>query len=135
MPHYGSPDKLPERASRRSPRRRARDPVHHGDPDRDRRDPGASGLEALEAIRGLHERYGHIQEVIVQNFRAKPGTKMAARAEPSLDDLLWTARAAASARAEMHIQVPPNLSYDDFPRLSRPGSTTGAASRPSRSTT
>ena len=34
-------------------------------------------LEALEAIAALHERYGHIQEVIVQNFRAKPGTKMA----------------------------------------------------------
>jgi FO synthase len=56
--------------------------------------------------------------VIVQNFRAKPGTKMAGAPEPPLDDLLWTARAAREVLGpEMHVQVPPNLSYDDFPRL------------------
>ena len=67
-------------------------------------------------------RYGHIQEVIVQNFRAKPGTKMAGAPEPSLDDLLWTARAARDVLGpEMHVQVPPNLSYDEFPRLLEAG--------------
>jgi FO synthase len=56
--------------------------------------------------------------VIVQNFRAKPRTKMAAAPEPSLDDLLWTARAAREVLGpEMHVQVPPNLSHDDFPLL------------------
>jgi FO synthase len=75
-------------------------------------------VEALEAIAELHSRYGHVQEVIVQNFRAKPDTKMAAHPEPSLDELLWTARAARELLpADVHLQVPPNLSYDDFPRL------------------
>src|SRR6266566_3001607 len=44
-------------------------------------------LEALHAIRELSERYGHVQEVIVQNFRAKPGTRMAEAPEPLLDEL------------------------------------------------
>ena len=75
-------------------------------------------IEALLAIRELHERYGHIQEVIVQNFRAKAGTKMVDAPEPSLDELLWTAAAARLVLgADMNIQAPPNLSYDDFPRL------------------
>ena len=75
-------------------------------------------IEALLAIRELHERYGHIQEVIIQNFRAKPGTKMAGRPEPSLDDLLWTAAVARLVLGpEMNVQAPPNLSYEDFPRL------------------
>src|SRR6185312_4427909 len=65
---------------------------------------------------------GHIQEVIVQNFRAKAGTKMAGAPEPTLDDLLWTARAAREVLGpEMHVQVPPNLSYDEFPRLLEAG--------------
>jgi FO synthase len=75
-------------------------------------------IEALEAIAGLHEHYGHIQEVIVQNFRAKPGTQMAAHPEPTLDDLLWTAAVARLVLpADVHVQVPPNLSYDEFPQL------------------
>ena len=75
-------------------------------------------IEALLAIRELHERYGHIQEVIVQNFRAKPQTKMAGAPEPSLEEeLWWTAAARLVLGAEMNIQAPPNLSYDDFPRL------------------
>ena len=56
----------------------------------------AERLESLVAIRDLHERYGHIQEVIVQNFRAKPNTKRAAAPEPDLDDLLWTHRGRAA---------------------------------------
>ena len=54
----------------------------------------AERLEALFAIRDLHRSFGHIQEVIVQNFRAKPGTKLAGAAEPILDDLLWSLAAA-----------------------------------------
>jgi FO synthase len=78
----------------------------------------AERIESLKAIRDLHERYGHVQEVIVQNFRAKAGTRMASHPEPSLDDLLWTAAAARLVLpADVHVQVPPNLSYDDFPRL------------------
>src|SRR5262249_38597791 len=75
-------------------------------------------LEALAAIRDLHERHGHVQEVIVQNFRAKPGTKMAGHPEPSLEELLWTAAAARIVLGpEMNLQVPPNLSYEEFPQL------------------
>src|ERR671918_3148311 len=93
-PHYGSPDKWPER--RLETIRLAGElaiPVTTGiligiGETRTGR------IEALAEIRALHDRYGHIQEVIVQNFRAKPGTKMAAHPEPSLDDLLWTVRAA-----------------------------------------
>ena len=59
----------------------------------------AERLESLLAIRDLHERYGHIGEVIVQNFRAKPKTKRADAPEPDLDDLLWTHRRRAPAAA------------------------------------
>src|SRR4029077_15650207 len=57
-------------------------------------------------------------EVIVQNFRAKPGTRMAEHPEPSLEELLWTAAAARLVfHATIAVQVPPNLSYDEFPVL------------------
>ena len=82
----------------------------------------AERIDALLAIRDLHERYGHVQEVIVQNFRAKSGTKMVDAPEPSLDELLWTAAAARLVLGrDMNIQAPPNLSYDDFPRLLEAG--------------
>ena len=75
-------------------------------------------LDALLAIRDLGERHGHVQEVIVQNFRAKRGTRMAAHEEPSLDELLWTVAAARLVLGpEWHVQCPPNLSYEDFARL------------------
>ncbi len=78
----------------------------------------AERLEALEALRALHERHGHLQEVIVQNFRAKPGTRMAAHPEPTLDDHLWTIAVARLLLPEdVSVQAPPNLAYDDFPRL------------------
>ena len=77
----------------------------------------AERLEALMAIRDLDERYGHIQEVIVQNFRAKPGTKMAGSTEPTLEEHLWTIAAARVVLGpERHIQAPPNLT-EDFARL------------------
>jgi 7,8-didemethyl-8-hydroxy-5-deazariboflavin synthase CofG subunit len=75
-------------------------------------------IDSLFAIRTLHEKYGHIQEVIIQNFRAKPEIPMAAHPEPSLDDMLRTiALARLILGPQMNIQAPPNLSYDDFPRL------------------
>jgi FO synthase len=75
----------------------------------------AERLDALVAIRDLGE---HVQEVIVQNFRAKPGTRMAGHPEPSLDDHLWTIAAARIVLGPRgHVQAPPNLAYDDFPRL------------------
>src|SRR6266566_484161 len=79
-------------------------------------------VDSLFAIRTLHEKYGHIQEVIIQNFRSKPDIPMAAHPEPSLEDLLRTiAVARLILGPHMNIQAPPNLSYDDFPRLLEAG--------------
>ena len=78
----------------------------------------AERLEALEALAALHARHGHLQEVIVQNFRAKPGTRMADQPEPSLEEHLWTIAAARLLLPDsVAVQAPPNLAYDDFPRL------------------
>ncbi len=75
-------------------------------------------LDSLFAIRRLHLRYGHIQEVIVQNFRAKPGTPMASCPEPSLEELLRTiALARLILPGEMNLQAPPNLSAPRYERL------------------
>jgi len=75
-------------------------------------------LDSLFAIRALHEQYGHIQEVIVQNFRAKPDIPMAHHPEPPLEDMLRTiAIARLILGPHMNLQAPPNLSYADFPRL------------------
>jgi len=79
-------------------------------------------LDALYALRDLHDRYGHIQEIIVQNFRAKERTPMAGSDEPDMDDLLWTISAARLIFGpDMNIQAPPNLSHADFPRLMEAG--------------
>jgi 7,8-didemethyl-8-hydroxy-5-deazariboflavin synthase CofG subunit len=79
-------------------------------------------VDSLLAIRTLHETYGHIQEVIIQNFRAKPEIPMASHPEPSLDDMLRTiALARLILGPHMNIQAPPNLSYNDFPRLLEAG--------------
>jgi len=73
----------------------------------------AQRLDALRAIAASNERFGHVQEVIVQNFRAKPGTLMAAHPEPSLAELQWTIAAARLVLpAAIHLQSPPNLSED-----------------------
>jgi FO synthase len=78
----------------------------------------AERLEALVAIRDMHRRFGHVQEVIVQNFRAKAGTKREGAPEPNLDDLLWSLAAARLILGpEMNIQAPPNLSPGVYPRL------------------
>ena len=79
-------------------------------------------IDSLFAIRALHEKYRHIQEVIVQNFRAKPDIPMAHHPEPALDEMLRTlAIARLILGPEMNLQAPPNLSYADFPRLLEAG--------------
>jgi FO synthase len=117
-PHFGSPDKAPaKRLSTLRAAGAARVPFTTGiligiGETRSER------LEALWAIRELGARFGHVQEVIVQNFRAKAGTRMAAAPEPSLEELLWTIAAARIVLGPAaHVQAPPNLSYEDFPRL------------------
>jgi FO synthase len=67
-------------------------------------------VDSLIAIRDLHERYGHIQEVIVQNFRAKSGTPMARWPEPDREEMLRTLAVARLLMPQMNIQAPPNLS-------------------------
>src|SRR5436305_301322 len=116
-PHFGSPDKAP--AARLETLRAAGEAgvpfttgilIGIGETRAER-------LEALLAIRDLDERYGHIQEVIVQNFRAKPDTKMADAPEPSLDEHSWTIAAARILLGpHRHLQAPPNLT-EDFARL------------------
>jgi 7,8-didemethyl-8-hydroxy-5-deazariboflavin synthase CofG subunit len=72
-------------------------------------------VDSLFAIKELHERYGHIQEVIIQNFRAKPGIAMTDHAEPSLLDMLRTiAIARLILGGRMNIQAPPNLTPDAY---------------------
>jgi 7,8-didemethyl-8-hydroxy-5-deazariboflavin synthase CofH subunit len=67
-------------------------------------------IEALLAIKQSHQQYGHVQEVIIQNFRAKKGTAFEKNVEPSLEDFLWTIAAARLILGkEMSIQAPPNL--------------------------
>src|SRR6202158_2241080 len=74
-------------------------------------------VDSLIAIRDLHEKYGHIQEVIVQNFRAKSGTPMAHWAEPGRDEMLRTAAVARPLMPTMNIQAPPNLSDPHYADL------------------
>ncbi len=74
-------------------------------------------VDTLLATRDLHERYGHIQEVIVQNFRVKPTIPMAHWPEPSHGEMLRTVAVARLLLPEVNIQAPPNLSapyYDDL---------------------
>jgi len=71
-------------------------------------------VDALLAIRELHERHGQIQEVIVQNFRAKPDTAMGERADASLADMRRTIAVARLVLREMNIQAPPNLMPNEY---------------------
>lgn len=75
-------------------------------------------IDSLLALRDLNDAHGHIQEIIVQNFRPKPGTRMANAAAPDIDDHLWTiAVARLIFEPEMNIQAPPNLSPGALGRL------------------
>jgi len=78
-------------------------------------------VDALLAIRELNDRYGHIQEVIVQNFRAKPDIPMRLHAEPSVNDHARTIAVARLMLGEINVQVPPNLSDENYPFLLRAG--------------
>jgi FO synthase len=117
-PHHGSPDKYP--GARLASIRAAGE----------QRVPFTSGIligigetreeriDSLLALRELNDRYGHIQEIIIQNFRPKPGTRMAHWPAPSLEDHLWTIAIARLLFApSMNIQAPPNLSPGVLSRL------------------
>jgi FO synthase len=79
-------------------------------------------VDALLAIHSANQKYGHIQEVIVQPFRAKPDIRMAQAPEPSTEDLERTiAVARLILGGEMNIQSPPNLLADDYPDLLKAG--------------
>ena len=112
-PHFGSPDKLPARrlatiaaAGEASVPFTSGILIGIGETRRER-------VEALLALRNLHEIHGHIQEIIIQNFKAKADTKMAAAPEPDQTDHLWTiAIARLNFGPEMNIQAPPNLMPD-----------------------
>jgi FO synthase len=118
MPHYGSPDKDPARrletlelAGRAAVPFTSGILIGIGETRSER-------IESLLALRRVHERHGHLQEVIVQNFRAKPGTLMASAPEPDLEELLWTiAVARLLFGPKMNIQAPPNLSPGVLPQL------------------
>ncbi len=74
-------------------------------------------VETVLAIRDLHERYGHIQEVIVQNFRAKPSIPMANVAEPSQGEMLRTVAVTRLLMPQVNIQAPPNLNAPYYEEL------------------
>jgi FO synthase len=74
-------------------------------------------VESLLAIKRLHEEYGHIQEVIIQNFRAKPRIAMANWPEPDNGDMLRTLAVARLLLRGMNIQAPPNLTETRYERL------------------
>jgi len=74
-------------------------------------------VDTLLAIRELHERYGHIQEVIVQNFRGKPAIPMRNWPEPTSGEMMRSVAVARLLMPNVNIQAPPNLSapyYDDL---------------------
>jgi FO synthase len=71
-------------------------------------------VESLFALRELNERYGHIQEVIVQNFRAKPDTALCRHPEPDAFDHARTIAVARLVLGRVNIQAPPNLSDDNY---------------------
>jgi FO synthase len=117
-PHFGSPDKIPavrlrtiEDAGRLSIPFTSGILVGIGESSRER-------AGSLLALRELHRKYRHLQEVIIQNFKAKPGTAMHDAPEPGADEFLAT---VATARVvfgpRMNVQAPPNLSDPVYPRL------------------
>ena len=110
-PHFGSPDKQP--AVRLETIRQAgelRIPFTSGILIGIGESP-AERLDALLRLKDLHDAFGHLQEIIIQSFRAKPGTAMAAAPDPGLEELCRTiALARIVFGPEMTIQAPPNLS-------------------------
>jgi FO synthase len=121
-PHFGSPDKVPdvrlrtiEAAGRLSIPFTTGILVGIGENSRER-------AASLFAIRELHRKYRHVQEVIVQNFKAKAGTAMRQAPEPSEEEFLATVAAARVVFGPyVNVQAPPNLSEPHYPRLTDAG--------------
>ncbi len=121
-PHFGSPDKAPAaRLATLSAAGAAAIPfttgllIGIGETRRER-------IEALLALRELHRSHGHLQEIIIQNFRAKPGTRMAQAPEPPLAEHLWTVAVTRLLfGAHMSVQAPPNLQPAALDALVRAG--------------
>lgn len=120
--HHGSPDKAPEaRLETIRLAGEAKVPFTTGlligiGETRDDR------IRDLETLKALHDAHGHLQEIILQSFRAKPDTRMSAAPEPDLDELLWTVRAAREIFGDSSaIQVPPNLTPDGLRQLIEAG--------------
>jgi FO synthase len=117
-PHFGSPDKHP--AARLATIRAAGEQsvpfttgilIGIGETQEER-------IDSLLQLRDLHDEFGHIQEIIVQNFRPKLGTAMASAAPASIEDHLRTIALARIVFApEMNIQAPPNLTPEGLERL------------------
>mgnify|MGYP001394183465 CR=1 FL=1 len=118
MPHYGSPDKVPAR--RIETMRLAGETAV----------PFTSGIligigetrlervQSLLDLRAVQADYGNLQEIIIQNFRAKPDTLMVDAPEPDLNELLWTiAVARIIFGQDMNVQAPPNLSPGVLPQI------------------
>lgn len=116
--HYGSPDKIPVRRMTTLARAgRLGIPVTTGLLI-GIGESVAQRLEDMITLTRLHARYGHIQEVIIQNFRAKTGTKMAHAEEVSTDELLRTvALARLLLPSSVSVQVPPNLNSANLASL------------------
>ena len=118
MPHFGSPDKDPalrlktiELAGQAAVPFTSGILIGIGETRRER-------IESLLALREVNARHGHLQEVIIQNFRAKTNTVMADATEPDLDELLWTIAVARLVFGpDMSIQAPPNLSPGVLPQI------------------
>jgi len=121
-PHYGSPDKWPSvRLGTLREAGRLGIPftsgllVGIGETRRER-------IESLLALRDLQDEFGHIQELIIQNFRAKPGTRMAGHSEPSLEEQLWTISVTRLMfGGSLSVQAPPNLRSGHLGSLIRAG--------------
>jgi FO synthase len=115
MAHFGAPDKKPavrlaslEDAGRASVPWTTGILVGIGETYEER-------VDALLAIRAAHERHGHVQEVIIQNFRAKHDTPMAQHSEPSVDEMRTTiALARLVMGSDVGIQAPPNLTPIEY---------------------
>lgn len=118
MPHHGSPDKVP--AKRIETMRLAGEAAV----------PFTSGIligigetriervQSLLDLRAVHAEFGHIQEIIIQNFRAKEETLMVNAPEPDLNELLWTIAVARIVFGkDMNVQAPPNLSPGVLPQI------------------
>ncbi len=121
-PHFGAPDKVPAlRLATLKAAGEAKVPFTSGiligiGETREER------IEALEALRDLHRTHGHLQEVIIQNFRAKPDTRMKDAPEPSFDELLWTVAVARLIFGDtLSMQAPPNLQEPGYGRLIEAG--------------